>query len=76
MDKIDTKLRDGFRVVGKTTFTGSIHSWYWETLELANKFGSFLAKRTKSDVDIHHYLGTWEYDEKTDSTIFIPKIDH
>lgn len=55
----DCKIRTGYRVIGPNTSDGSLHSWYFPTLEAANDFAESLAHTTGEEVDVCKYLGSW-----------------
>lgn len=58
--KADCKIRAGYRVIGNNTVDGALHSWYFPTIDEANKFAESLCRTTGEEVDVCKYLGSWK----------------
>lgn len=55
----DCKIRYGYRVIGNCTADGSLHCWYYKTLEEAQNFAQQLCETTGQDVDVCKYVGSY-----------------
>lgn len=54
------KIRDGFRVVGRNSSDGNLHSWYFPTLAFANAFGKQMCEDTGGEYEVLKPIGSWE----------------
>ncbi len=62
----DSKIRDGYRVLGHNTSDGAESMWYAETLEDANALARSIAAMTFLEVDVCKYLGSWRVPRPTE----------
>ncbi len=52
-------IKSGYRVIGPNTCDGSLHCWFFETEELANKFAAHLAESVDAEIEVCKFISCW-----------------